>query len=78
MNIITFCVCVCVCVCVITLHNADCIGSQYGYECGEICACMNGGSCDNTIGCVCPDGWTGTMCSFGKPLHYVNPTTHAA
>ena len=45
---------------------ADCIGQQYGYECSETCSCMNGGSCNNTIGCVCASGWTGSNCAIGK------------
>ena len=29
---------------------------------------MNGGSCNNTVGCVCPSGWIGSTCAIGK-LH---------
>ena len=48
------------------LRYTECFNDTYGIDCLETCFCMNGGTCDSAIGCVCADGWTGTNCTIGR------------
>lgn len=50
---------------ILILYYIECFNDTYGIDCAEMCFCMNGGTCDSAIGCVCTDGWTGTNCTIG-------------
>ena len=43
-------------------------------NCGSGLTCYNGGRCNSTYNCICPDGYQGYNCNLEscKYLHYVN------
>ena len=45
--------------------NVGCFNGTFGIDCSERCFCMNGGTCDDVLGCICVYGWTGTNCTIG-------------
>ncbi|XP_066287422.1 uncharacterized protein [Branchiostoma lanceolatum] len=50
------------------LQAVACLPGKTGESCEEDCVCSHGGSCDRWVGCVCPPGWTETMCQTSCPI----------
>lgn len=42
--------------------STACDAYHYGKECKLECNCAFGGTCNNTVGCVCNTGWEGERC----------------
>ncbi|XP_077982524.1 uncharacterized protein LOC144437455 [Glandiceps talaboti] len=40
-----------------------CNVNRWGATCEEICNCQNGATCSRYRGCICTNGWNGTICS---------------
>lgn len=49
----------------------DCPSGKYGYKCLQTCNCLNGGTCDERIGCVCASGYSGYDCGTGEICIYI-------
>ena len=57
------------------LYSTECFNETFGINCSERCFCMNGGTCNNALGCLCTAGWTGANCSIGKRFVTYCPIT---
>ncbi|XP_071837031.1 tyrosine-protein kinase receptor Tie-1-like isoform X2 [Apostichopus japonicus] len=53
----------------------ECPDGRFGSDCTEQCECLNGGSCDRHVGCVCPDEWIGKFCERSKFFFQANATS---
>ena len=47
--------------------TTECPDNTYGFNCTEVCNCLNGGTCDS-LGCNCAVGFVGENCSIGMLL----------
>lgn len=57
------------CICAPGFMGAKCLDScphnTYGYNCSEVCRCLNGAVCDSATGkCSCSAGWMGADCGL--------------
>ncbi|XP_065177608.1 multiple epidermal growth factor-like domains protein 11 isoform X1 [Sycon ciliatum] len=52
--------------------DVPCTGKRYGHNCMHTCNCTRG-VCDNSIGCLCPDGFMGINCDRKCEKYYYGP-----